>query len=242
MNDHTHPPMNRLQSLFNRMRVLLPVIHAVNAQQCYAQATRALKAGADGLFFINQGGMDPLDMVRLAADVGTQNSQTFVGVNLLGSEPAFAAGSVLVYDSIRMLWSDSGEPFVSQTFTEHEFHGAPARLYFGGVAFKGQPDSGLDAQDAGLAAGQAAAAGLDVITTSGPGTGHPTPRSKVKAMRFVLGDHPLAVASGVALSNVDELLPYVDAYLCASSLETSFGVFDEGRVRELADRLHEWRP
>ena len=186
--------------------------------------------------------MDPLDMVRVAGDVGAQNPETFVGVNLLGSEPAFTAGAVLVHDSIRMLWSDGCNPFVCQQFTEHEHHGSPARLYFGGVAFKGQPDSGLDAQDAGLAAGQAAASGLDVVTTSGPGTGHPTPRSKVKAMRFVLGDHPLAVASGVALSNVDELLPYVDAYLCASSLETSFGVFDEGAVRALAERIHAWAP
>jgi predicted TIM-barrel enzyme len=128
-------------------------------------------------------------------------------------------------------------------------------LYFGGVAFKHRahiPDERL-----GAVAAEAAASGVDVVTTSGTQTGTPPTVEKIRRMweglasdriaaavpaylaRKVVTRHPLAVASGITPKNVRPFLPYVDAFLVASGIESKFGVFDPARVRALADIIHE---
>lgn len=240
--------MNRLQTVFNRLRVVLPVIHACSEVQVLREVELAARAHADGVFLINQGGLDPRVMVELAGVIGRgddKHSAAFVhredrpllvGVNVLGAPPAFAAGAAQAHPGIRMLWTDGRNVEAGTRFIDDQI----PRLYFGGVAFKGQQDTGLDPQSAALSAAREARYGLDVVTTSGPGTGEPTPRAKVKAMRFALADHPLAVASGVSYENVPDLLPYVDAFLVASSVERSFGHFDIGKLTELVVRVHSY--
>jgi hypothetical protein len=50
------------------------------------------------------------------------------------------------------------------------------------------------------------------------------------------------LASGVSPENVSGFLPYVDAYLVASEIETEkySGILVPERTRSLADRIHEW--
>ena len=83
---------------------------------------------------------------------------------------------------------------------------------------------------------------MDVITSSGPGTGYAASVEKAKALRSGAGAHPLALASGVSPENVDGFLPYVDAFLVASEIETESysGVLLPDRTRELAERIHAW--
>jgi predicted TIM-barrel enzyme len=88
----------------------------------------------------------------------------------------------------------------------------------------------------------AAAQGVHVVTTSGPATGSPALVSKVQVMRAALGDHALALASGITPENVRIYLPYVDAYLVASGIERSFGEFDPARLRALAELIHGHQP
>ena len=111
-------------------------------------------------------------------------------------------------------------------------------LYFGGVAFKYQAP--VDGTMLLPGARLAAASGVDVVTTSGDATGEPCSDWKANFMRAGLGDHALAVASGVTVVNVGTLLPFVDAYLVASGIEERFGHFDEGLTRELIKEVHRW--
>ncbi len=60
-------------------------------------------------------------------------------------------------------------------------------------------------------------------------------------MREAIGDHALAVASGITPENVGDFLPYVDAFLVASGIEKRFGYFDAGKLGALADAIHAWR-
>ena len=83
---------------------------------------------------------------------------------------------------------------------------------------------------------------MDVITSSGPGTGYAATVEKAKALRSGASGHPLALASGVSPENVDGFLPYVDAYLVASEIETAkySGILVPERTKLLAERIHAW--
>ena len=57
--------------------------------------------------------------------------------------------------------------------------------------------------DVGKAA-RIAAEYVDVVTTSGPGTGQAADRDKIQAMKEVLGSNPLAIASGITAQNIGD--------------------------------------
>lgn len=215
--------MNAILETFRRPRVFLPVIHCRRPSQVAAEIEVARRHGGDGVFLINQGGMDHREVMRAA----TRHAADFwVGVNLLGVMPTeiFA----LWDDDVAALWSDG-------LFTpDTRFKGR----YFGGAAFKGQWP--VPASEWGHEADKARCVGADVVTTSGVQTGRAAPIVKVQAMRHALGDHALGLASGVSIENVADYLPYVDAYLVASSIEREFGRFDPGRMQALADAIHAW--
>jgi predicted TIM-barrel enzyme len=59
---------------------------------------------------------------------------------------------------------------------------------------------------------------VDVITTSGPGTGKEIGIEKLKRIRDAVGNHPIAVASGVNESNKRAIEKYADYLLVASSI------------------------
>lgn len=82
--------MNRILQIFERPRVLLPVIHACDEAQVIDQAVLAKKCGADGVFIINQGGLDVTEVLDVAALLTAQIPGWFVGVNLLGVDPVDA--------------------------------------------------------------------------------------------------------------------------------------------------------
>ena len=53
-------------------------------------------------------------------------------------------------------------------------------------------------------------------------------------MKEAIGDHPLAIASGISLENVEQFLPYSDAFLVATSLlKPGTEDFDPQRVKDL---------
>ena len=78
---------------------------------------------------------------------------------------------------------------------------------------------------------------MDVICTSGPGTGHAADVEKVISLRAGLlgglGDHAMALASGVTPENVRSYLPYVQAFLVGTGIEKTLGVFDPAKIEAL---------
>ncbi|RTL06366.1 hypothetical protein EKK58_05290 [Candidatus Dependentiae bacterium] len=239
--------MNAIKNRFGNARVLLPVVHCIHYAQAAAAIYCAIRNGADGVFLINQGGMRHQEVAMMAADfIG----ETFVGVNLL--EFGRAAVYQLPKQSRVSVWSDNAgfepnaDPKQLDAFHDRlKLDRSPRDmgwqgLYFGGVAFKYQREVPLG--QCGGEAILAAQLGVDVVTTSGPATGHPPSPEKVQAMHTALvaarGDHALAIASGITPENVEPFLPYVNAFLVATGIESSFGVFDPGRVQALADAIH----
>lgn len=219
--------MNKIQETFGKSRVLLPVVHCIDAVQVRYQTDLALENGADGVFLINQGGMSARDVVLQAQSL---RARTFVGVNLLGTQARYVARWAAL-SGIRAIWSDRAD-LTPKARDEEGWSG----LFFGGVAFKYQPT----VADVDVAAREAVRGGVDVITTSGAATGSPPTVEKIATMRAALGDHALAIASGITPENVAPFLPHVDAFLVATGIEQRFGHFDAARLRALADAIHGW--
>lgn len=235
---------NVLQGVFGRSRVFLPVIHPVTKDTALKSIETAVRSGADGIFLINQG-MSASQVLDFITEVRRLHETLWIGVNLLGSEPEEVIE--LVADlPVGGIWSDNAdidEKSDAQPAGER-FRQARRRigwdgLYFGGVAFKYKREV-----PAALLpdAARKACPWMDVITSSGPGTGYAATVEKAIALRSGAGGHPLALASGVSPENVDGFLPYVDAYLVASEIETAkySGILVPARTKLLAERIHGW--
>jgi predicted TIM-barrel enzyme len=234
--------MDRIQEVFGVPRVLLPVIHPIGWDEALAAVRIAVDAGVRGVFLIDQG-MPTDEVLELILRVRNRHPALWVGVNLLACTPAEALATALdKCGRIDGIWSDNAgidetaaEQPRAQAFVEARRARAWNGLLFGGVAFKYQRE--VPAERLGAAAA-AARPFMDVVCTSGPGTGQEADVAKIRALKEGLGgDGALALASGVTSENVANYLPFVSAYLVGTGIEQSFGVLDPDRVRALHARI-----
>lgn len=225
---------------------VLPVVHVLDAAHAVDQSRVALGAGADGVFLIDHGGSveNTHACVRAVQDYAPE---AFIGVNLLSQLLPRAVRTVAPW-AISALWSDDAgideglapeDQPAGAALAEAVADSGFAGEVFGGVAFKYQrtvPDDALGR------AVRAAAPWLDVVTTSGPGTGAAASMEKLSAMRAGLPPGKrLGVASGVTPETVAEVLTVVDDVLVASSICADFHTFDQARLEALLEHAHSGR-
>lgn len=214
---------------------MLVVIHHRDLELTLANADLAVQGGADGVFLIDHSGgskalLDVADALRVRLP------ELWIGVNLLGTAAPVAFG-LLDGRDVDGLWSDAagidleGSPLAREALAARERSGF-AGLYFGGVEFKYQPSLG----DVRRAADMAREF-MDVICTSGPGTGEAADISKLVKMREGAGQTPLAVASGVTPENAAPLVGVVDAVLVATGVSHDFHHLDGDRIAALRREL-----
>ena len=237
-----------LTACFTRPRVLLPVIHLPDDGRLgMAAVSVALQAGADGVFLINQGTSTYNIIENIIPALRHEfGADLWIGVNPLGTpvhEFLHVSGAT-PKTRIDGVWSDNAgvDALREDSFALARDAYLAAReatgwkgLYFGGTAFKTQQDLSDDMLP--LAA-ERAASFVEVVCTSGRGTGVASEVSKVKIMRAAIPGVPMALASGVTPENVEAYLPYVEAYLVATGIEEHFGVLDPVRTKDLADKIH----
>lgn len=239
---------NAISDHFSKSRVFLPVIHLPeDGRHCLAAVMTAMKAGADGVFLINQGTSTQNIMGKLIPQIRREFGQeTWVGINALGSavEDVIAMSGNTPETRLDGIWSDDAGV---DSLREDEFVAARSRfndarkttgwkgLYFGGTAFKTQ--ARIPQDQLGMVARRASSF-VDVVTTSGPGTGMAADPERLQIMRDVISNAAMALASGVTPENASRFLPYIDAFLVASGIERSFGALDPARTKALADIIH----
>lgn len=227
---------------------LYPVVHMRSSEHALELSQQALEAGADGVFLIDHRYHDIPDILTDAyAHVREElGREAFIGVNYLGLEAsdtvrylANAKRYHLFSTPPDALWADNAVGDMRTMCSKCALHLENMR-YFGGVAFKYTPDYTADPVEAAALAREWAAF-VDVVTTSGPGTGSAADVAKVAAMKQAIGDKELALASGVTAENMALYAPHVDAILAASSIETAkcSGVFVEDKLRALVQAAHE---
>lgn len=212
--------------------VVLPVIHVESCDQALRNAELAHTASCAGVFLINHS-IHWSELLKIARSVREEFPGLWLGVNCLELEPEEVVERV--GPEISGIWADNAK--IDERHTEQpaaeKFLQARAQyqwngLFFGGVAFKYQrPVADLEQ------AAKIAARFMDVVTTSGPGTGQPAPREKIASMKRGLGDAPLAIASGITPENVDEYLGLATCFLVATGISRSFTELDPDRLKAL---------
>lgn len=226
---------------FGRRHVVLPVIHVTEREQALRNAAVAFEAGADGIFLINHT-IGHAGLLRIHRVVAAEFPGQWVGVNCLDIAPqeVFA----MVDESVAGVWVDNAcidetrapQPMADKILAAREksaWHG----LYFGGVAFKHQREVS-DLEQAAITAARY----MDVVTTSGPGTGIAADTNKIARMKAALETHPLAIASGITPENVHEYLPHADCFLVATGISRTFEELDPARVGALVRAVHSAAP
>ena len=220
-----------------------PVIHLNSTQQGLTEATHAMELGADGVYLIDHQHGSPDPLLEAFETVVQDLPDAFVGVNLLCAGTGLDAFRILA-QAVRertisrypdAVWADDARPERLELQRLREADKALALItYLGGTSFK---YTSAYSDDPSAAAAQATqmAPFVDVVCTSGPGTGHPTTPQRVAAMKQAIGEQELAVASGVDVDNVGMLRSHVDQVLVATSIETSpgSGIIDHGSLAAL---------
>lgn len=239
-----------LRNSFGKDNIFLPVIHLPDEGRHGIDAIRvALDAGADGVFLINQGASSETILHRLIPTARAEfGPSLWVGVNFLGWEPEEVMRKSGTEPEKRLdgIWSDDAgvDALDASAFEVAKERFLAARnsagwkgLYFGGTAFKTQhpiPSAHLPT------VARRAATFMDVVTTSGPGTGLAATPEKIAAIRRAIPDTPLGLASGVTPENVYLFLGAVQAFLVATGIERSFGFLDPIKTEKLSSAIHEF--
>ena len=219
-----------------------PRLHAVidvsSAPRPAEWAEVALENGIDGIFLISHA-RDDAELVAALQAVRAAWPWAFLGVNVIGRDPAESLSTLEqhgVVDDVDALWTDSAgfDPADVErraiAFARVKDATAWTGTHFGGVAFKYQPE--VDASNL-AALTTSAAEHVDVVTTSGPGTGAAVDAGKLDTMVVALDGRPLALASGVTAENVTDVRRHVHHILVSTGIKGEDGRFDPHRIAAL---------
>jgi len=234
--------MSRFRAVFANRHVVLPVIHVSSTEQALRNAQLAQQEGADGVFLISHGRVSDDQLVDIHQAVVAALPGLWAGVNCLSLSTEEVFGRV--GNRVAGVWVDDAmiderrqdQPAAERVLTVQREHGWQG-LYFGGVAFKYQRSVKDLAEAARLAARY-----MDVVTSSGPGTGKAATPDKIRTMKEALGETPLAIASGVTPENVTDYLAHADCFLVATGVSYTFEELDPARVRDLVRVVRAWQP
>ena len=231
---------NHFRQEFGPGHVVLPVVHVATADQAMRNAGVAHEAGAQGVFLINHDSMTMgwRELLKVHEQVTASFPGWWVGVNCLDLGPREVIAHVT--SAVSGVWVDDAliiedrqqQPGAEEVLAERQRR-AWSGLYFGGVAFKYQ----RQVEDYARAA-QLATRYMDVVTTSGPATGQAAEVDKIALMKRALGDHPLAIASGITPENVADFMPHADCFLVATGISRSFEELEPSRVKALMDAVN----
>lgn len=215
-----------------------PVIHVEDLRQTLLNADHAYGNGADGIFLINHT-VSVHSLQEIYREVRKKYPDQWIGLNFLGLEAEEAMAAVPA--DANGLWTDNaeidefGENIAPGEWFVNFYETHPQCTYFGGVAFKYQ----RHVAELELAARKAAAC-MDVICTSGAGTGIAAAVEHVRRFAAVKGETPLALASGVTPDNIPDFLPYADYFLVATGISKSFRMLDPDKIKKLVERVKEY--
>lgn len=223
-------------NVFSRRHVILPVIHVASQVQTLRNVRIAREAQTDGVFLINHQ-MSSRALLAIHRAVVAEHPDWWVGVNCLDLSPEEVFQHI--DNTVSGVWVDNAlidensdvqieAEYVLDTRKSSGWTG----LYFGGVAFKYQRPVD-DLTQAAISASPY----MDVVTTSGPGTGEAALPEKLKIMKQALGAHPLAIASGITPENVGDYLSSADCFLVATGISKSFEELDPDRVNMLVQAI-----
>ena len=235
---------NEFHSLFNsKGPVVLPVIHALDVEQCLKNVQVALQEGAHGVFLINHDFPYP-QLLPIIKQVRAHYPGLWLGVNFLAQtgEIAFPVLGELAEQGCHIdgYWADDGcidEHSAVEGQTE-AIRIAAARtqsswngFYMGGTCFKKQRN--VEPEHYATAA-ELATHYMDAVCTSGVATGKEAAPEKIDIFRKAIGEHTMSLASGVTPNNA-MVYRTVDCFLVSTgiNIDNDFYNIDASKLRSL---------
>lgn len=223
--------------------VVIPVIHVLDIEQTARNIDVALDAGVVGVFLINHD--FPVDQfLPIVRAIRTRYPDLWIGLNFLAvtGEHAFPVLGKLQSEGCRIdaYWADDAcidesalvqdqtkANRIQQVQQDSEWKG----LYFGGTCFKKQRE--VSPEDYAVAAGLATHF-MDAVCTSGVATGIEADIDKINVFRDSIGEHVLALASGITPDNALDYVD-VDCFMVATgiNLDGDFYNIDKSRLTRL---------
>jgi hypothetical protein len=207
------------------MNKIYPVIHLVDYDQLTKNIDTCLSLGVNQVFIINHLS-NFNDLLFYANLARTSYPELWIGVNVLDLKPRTVLDLKLPYKGY---WFD-------KTLTLEDIEGKTITgEIFSGLNFKYQKQfQGEDLVEVINLIKKTST----VACTSGVGTGHEAPIKKIENLRNLLGDFPLALASGVSADNIESYLPYVNHFLVASSITDKDEIINKDKLKELVDKAN----
>ena len=222
---------------------VLPVIHVQNEEQAKRNIKIATSEGVPGVFLINHD-FEFVDLIPILINVRKQFPYLWMGVNFLGiaGDIAFKTlGKLFTSDGCQIdaYWADNA--YIDERVGLNEQERADKifkmrdssnwnGLYFGGTAFKCQRRV---VDDLVQKAASYATHYMDVVTTSGDGTGLAADIDKIIKMHKGCNNKAMAIASGITPDNAGRYAPYADAFLVATGISKDFYNLDATLLRAL---------
>jgi predicted TIM-barrel enzyme len=204
------------------------VIHVKNIDQAVENAEIAFSSGFNGVFVINHGYLSDEQLIKSAWAINNHCPDLKIGINILGMYPPDVFNNA--GEGMDMIWSDNAHTENSDcvnAINQIKANGYIKALHYGGVAFKYQ------AQPADLLeAGRNAIGKVDILTTSGDGTGIAPALDKLQLLSEGFGQK-IAIASGVTPENIKSFIPYVDHVLVSTGISRDFYNFDPDKCNAL---------
>lgn len=227
---------------------VFPVVHVTNEAQAREQASSALDTGADGLYLVGGGQIAAPELLRVSGLVMKDNPDQFVGVNCLdlrSSKDVFTLinekhNSNDNWPVPSGVWVDDASIDAWETSKLRSENPHLTRIsYLGGVAFK---YTAIKVTSIAGAVEEAYRLSpyVDVVTTSGLGTGKPPSVEKVSMMKRIIRPQRLAIASGIGIHNIDKYRKFVDQVLVGSSIKVQpySDKIDMNKLQRLVDYAH----
>lgn len=214
--------------------LVLPVVHRISEDSALRNAELAAQAGADGIFVIDHDSHEELPLFETHARIKAELPQLWAGINCLHWHPR-RTFEIIAEDGwpVDGVWSDVAGIRDDLAASDHKYPREVMTLraakqlvhvqYFGGVAMKGVTYE--DDPEVCFSLAQKARGFMDVITTSGVGTGRPANPEKIERMKAGFGGR-LAIASGISADNIADY-PGADAFIVGTSIEVSWGQLDQ---------------
>lgn len=223
--------------------VVIPVIHVLDVAQTARNIDIAIGAGVAGVFLINHD--FPVDQfLPIVRSIRARYPDLWIALNFLAvtGEHAFPVLGELYQEgfAIDAYWADDAcidehatvenqtqANRIQQVREESGWQG----YYFGGTCFKKQRE--VKPEDYGVSA-ELATHFMDAVCTSGVATGMQADTGKIQVFRESIGEHVLALASGITPENASEYSD-VDCFMVATGInkKDDFYNIDQQRLVQL---------
>lgn len=243
-------PRQKLAAISEHARQLWVVayVNQEGKSPLFDEACRDVEAsaegGADAVVLINEW-CSLQELEDTLGKIREKFPKQKLGVNFLGDkeEPYGFADSFRLANEygLSLVWTDFSGVDLIEERESISLHGVqekrpPLVFYCSGVHMK---YSTLKDPEKPIEVSALQAMGwVDGVIVTGPKTGVACDPQNVKRVRQVVGDYPVGVASGVSSENVGAILPYVDFYLVASSLQDSHKRIVRSQVEALSAVIH----